>query len=374
MTRTGPGRFVALLGLLNDEPVFHRKAPHYEDNRMSREPNKPDPREVEALFARALPLSLGERAAFLEGVCGTDAGLRNRVEALLRAQAATEGFLPERARPHLDANLFAKAAPQSGSPGEAAGVAEAPGQCIGRYKLREKIGEGGCGVVYVAEQEEPVRRRVALKVIKLGMDTRTGVGAYPTSGVVFKVTLDGSLTTVVSFNGTNGANPWVGLMQASDGNFYGTTRDGGDFVTDKFDAGLGTVFQLTPDGALNTLFTFDESDGYWPETPLVQGSDGNLYGTTFRGGDLSLNNGNGFGTVFRIVMPPPAPSLTLQFNGNPLVLSWPTNAVGFTLQFALSLNTSTDWFDSIEAPAVVADRYVLTQATTNTAQFYCLKK
>jgi serine/threonine protein kinase len=55
---------------------------------------------------------------------------------------------------------------------------EKPGTVIGRYKLRERIGEGGCGVVYVAEQEEPVRRRVALKVIKLGMDSRQVVARF----------------------------------------------------------------------------------------------------------------------------------------------------------------------------------------------------
>src|SRR5262249_23733868 len=57
-------------------------------------------------------------------------------------------------------------------------VTEQPGTTIGRYKLREKIGEGGCGVVYVAEQEEPVRRRVALKIIKLGMDTKSVVARF----------------------------------------------------------------------------------------------------------------------------------------------------------------------------------------------------
>src|SRR5437762_5489201 len=57
-------------------------------------------------------------------------------------------------------------------------VTEGPGDRIGRYKLREQIGEGGCGVVYVAEQEEPVRRRVALKVIKLGMDTKQVIARF----------------------------------------------------------------------------------------------------------------------------------------------------------------------------------------------------
>src|SRR3989475_1648247 len=57
-------------------------------------------------------------------------------------------------------------------------VTEKPGDRIGRYKLREKVGEGGCGVVYVAEQEEPIRRRVALKVIKLGLDTKQVIARF----------------------------------------------------------------------------------------------------------------------------------------------------------------------------------------------------
>src|SRR5258708_12340343 len=59
-----------------------------------------------------------------------------------------------------------------------AAITEKPGDKIGRYKLLQQIGEGGCGVVYMAEQEEPVRRRVALKAIKLGMDTRQVVGRF----------------------------------------------------------------------------------------------------------------------------------------------------------------------------------------------------
>ncbi len=77
------------------------------------------------------------------------------VQALLRADEAGNQFLSERPR---------------GQPSVT--VAEQPGDCIGRYKLLEKIGEGGCGVVYLAHQQEPVKRQVALKIIKPGMDTR----------------------------------------------------------------------------------------------------------------------------------------------------------------------------------------------------------
>jgi serine/threonine protein kinase/tetratricopeptide (TPR) repeat protein len=99
-----------------------------------------------------------ERAAFLEGACGSDADLRGRVETLLRAHDAADGFLQSR----VDVEP-----PQVG-----------PGTVIGRYKLLQQIGEGGFGVVYMAEQIEPVRRKVALKIIKLGMDTRQVVARF----------------------------------------------------------------------------------------------------------------------------------------------------------------------------------------------------
>ena len=104
------------------------------------------------------------RRAFLEQACAGDLALRQRLEALLAAHDEPGELLP------------------SGTPANTATVKidhpdagdESVGQTIGRYKLLERLGEGGCGVVYVAEQTEPVRRRVALKVIKLGMDTKAG--------------------------------------------------------------------------------------------------------------------------------------------------------------------------------------------------------
>src|SRR4051812_11077186 len=107
--------------------------------------------KIEALFEQALKFKPEERGAFLAGACGTDEALKQRVEELLMAEAEAGAFLPT-------------------DPGTrktmAISVTEQPGDRIGRYKIRENLGEGGCGVVYVAEQEEPVRRRVALKVIK----------------------------------------------------------------------------------------------------------------------------------------------------------------------------------------------------------------
>ncbi|HWA27999.1 MAG TPA: protein kinase [Lacunisphaera sp.] len=120
----------------------------------------------EALFAATLALPEPARAAYLEQACGDDAVLRASVEALLRAHAASTTFLPSAAGLALSAG------------GSVASAEEKPGDWIDRYKLLQKIGEGGCGIVYMAEQEDPVRRRVALKVIKLGMDTKEVVARF----------------------------------------------------------------------------------------------------------------------------------------------------------------------------------------------------
>jgi eukaryotic-like serine/threonine-protein kinase len=110
-----------------------------------------------------------ERDAFLDGACAGDPGLRQRVEGLLAAQAQSNPLWATRSaavRAHPKRE-FADDPPL-----------EAVGQMLGRYKLLEKVGEGGCGVVYVADQTKPVRRRVALKVIKLGMDTKQVVARF----------------------------------------------------------------------------------------------------------------------------------------------------------------------------------------------------
>src|SRR5262245_52811063 len=126
---------------------------------------RPDPGREAALFQAAVQLSGEDRRSFLDRACQGDSALQQRLESLLAAHEQTEGVLAETAS-------VAKGAMKIG-------FVDAPdetiGQKIGRYKILEKMGEGGCGVVYVAEQTEPVRRRVALKVIKLGMDTKAVV-------------------------------------------------------------------------------------------------------------------------------------------------------------------------------------------------------
>ncbi|HMO65840.1 MAG TPA: serine/threonine-protein kinase, partial [Verrucomicrobiota bacterium] len=131
---------------------------------------RPASRE-QAVFAAALECATPEaRAAHIATACGDDPGLRQRVEALLRAAEGAGDFLEQ---------------PPTGLAGGASSAlfvggfnSEKPGDRIGRYKLLQQIGEGGCGVVYMAEQLEPVHRRVALKVIKLGMDTKSVIARF----------------------------------------------------------------------------------------------------------------------------------------------------------------------------------------------------
>ncbi|MDO8539969.1 MAG: protein kinase [Opitutaceae bacterium] len=131
----------------------------------------PTPSRDEKLFADAIARPAHDRAAFLDGACNGDAVIRARILALIAAHEGPESLMaaPALARPAELPDL------------SAVGLAtadEQPGDWIGRYKLLQQIGEGGCGVVWMAEQEEPVRRRVALKVIKLGMDTKAVVARF----------------------------------------------------------------------------------------------------------------------------------------------------------------------------------------------------
>ena len=122
----------------------------------------PEQVQLNKIFSDALACaSPGERERYLAAACGHDPELRRQVDSLLEAQALSGDFLEQ--------TVIARGGPHLG---------EKPGDLIGRYKLLEKIGEGGMGVVYMAEQEEPVRRRVALKIIKLGMDTNQVVARF----------------------------------------------------------------------------------------------------------------------------------------------------------------------------------------------------
>ena len=129
-----------------------------------------DPARLRALFDEVMQAPPDARAALLASRCGTDAELKRRVEALIAAAEADDPFLsdPTRSKPPLVETPSIAATPLS----------EKPGTRIGPYKLLQVIGEGGFGVVFMADQDQPVRRRVALKIIKLGMDTRQVVARF----------------------------------------------------------------------------------------------------------------------------------------------------------------------------------------------------
>ena len=135
--------------------------------------DKPANRERE-IFNAALELtSIPEREAYLNESCAADAELRARVEILLRSHDEAGNFLAAAEKAELPA--AGKTLVISTSMIQ---LTEKAGDKIGRYRLLQQIGEGGCGVVYMAEQEEPVRRRVALKVIKLGLDTKQVIARF----------------------------------------------------------------------------------------------------------------------------------------------------------------------------------------------------
>ena len=124
-----------------------------------------------------------------------------------------------------------------------------------------------------------------------------GGGTAGGYGTIFKMTTTGTLTMLHSFDSTDGAGP-EGLIQAADGNFYGTTNSGGlsngNCAYGNIPGTCGTVFKMTPTGSFTTLHKFSYTDGGNPGVPPIQASDGNLYGTTSDGGTT------GAGSVFQI--------------------------------------------------------------------------
>lgn len=116
----------------------------------------------------------------------------------------------------------------------------------------------------------------------------TTLGGNLNAGVVFKITRGGKLTVLYNFDISHGSQPFGPLMQGNDGSFYGTTFDGGTNSS-------GVIFQLKPDGRLRVIYNFEGTGGgFYPVTGLVQASDGNFYGTTHNGGPVDA------GTIFRV--------------------------------------------------------------------------
>jgi tetratricopeptide (TPR) repeat protein/serine/threonine protein kinase len=139
--------------------------------------------------------SAEERAAYLDRVCGTDRELRGRVEGLLEAHDPADSFLESPAAPPTFTT-------------DSRPLAEGPGMEIGAYKLLETIGEGGMGVVYMAEQSQPVRRKVALKIIKPGMDSRQIIARFEAERQALALMDHPNIARVLDAGATDSGRPY----------------------------------------------------------------------------------------------------------------------------------------------------------------------
>jgi uncharacterized repeat protein (TIGR03803 family) len=167
----------------------------------------------------------------------------------------------------------------------------------------------------------------------------TFFGGANNFGTVFKFATNGAVTTLAVFDNTNGAYPQAGLIQASDGNFYGTTSGGGTY-TNQSGQGYGTIFKLATNGTLTTLMSFDGTNGASPQAGLLQSADGSFYGTTANGST------NGYGTIFRLsVIVPPPRFQTVTKAGTTLMLTWSaTVGQNYQVLYKTNLNQAV-WSD-----------------------------
>jgi len=180
-------------------------------------------------------------------------------------------------------------------------------------------------------------------------------------------------TTLHSFSTDSESNPLAGVILSGD-TLYGTTEGYAPGSSDR-----GIVFALNTNGTQFTIlhsFTATDnpmvgfptnSDGLGPRGGLLL-TGNTLYGTTYEGGST------GYGTIFSISLPVLLPQLTISPAGANVLLTWPTNAAGFTLQSSSDLSSAANWLDSTATPTVLADHYVVTNRISAAAQFYRLKK
>jgi uncharacterized repeat protein (TIGR03803 family) len=186
-------------------------------------------------------------------------------------------------------------------------------------------------------------------------------GAYA-CGTVFRITSAGDFSTLLSFNFfTNGDSSFAPLL-LHDGVFFGTTGN--------FFEGGGTIFEITTNGAATLLYAFsqpdansDNSDGAAIETGLTLGRDGNLYGAASEGGL------NGAGTIFSLSFP----TLTISSADDLTILSWPTNQIDFSLQWATDLGNPV-WTLDTNVPVVVGSQWVVSNSVIGPTTFYRLIK
>jgi serine/threonine protein kinase len=190
-------------------------------------------KRAKQVFHEALEKTGPERSRLVEVACGDDRELRGQVKALLAAHDEAGEFL---------------ASPTASEAGEATRVAttatasppsERPGATIGPYKLLQVIGEGGFGVVYMAEQEQPVRRRVALKVIKLGMDTKQVIARFEAERQALAMMEHPNIARVLDAGATETGRPYfvmelvkgISITEYCDTNML-TTRERLDLFTE----------------------------------------------------------------------------------------------------------------------------------------------
>jgi len=158
-----------------------------------------DPKNVKSIFLAAVEKPAAERSEFLEQATVGDAALRLRVEALLKAHDNPDGFLEDAAAEFGATVDLSPAEPP---------LAERPGTLIGPYKLLEQIGEGGMGVVYMADQQAPIRRRVALKIIKAGMDTRQVIARFEAERQALALMDHANIARVLDAGATESGRPY----------------------------------------------------------------------------------------------------------------------------------------------------------------------
>ena len=150
---------------------------------------------LEEIFLAAVEKAPADRAVYLDAACGTDAKLRDQVEALLRSH--------EEAGSLLEQPLF-----QSGPTVDHPSAAEQPGAVIGPYKLIEQIGEGGMGTVWMAQQTEPVKRLVAVKLIKAGMDSRQVIARFEAERQALALMDHANIARVLDAGTTSAGRPY----------------------------------------------------------------------------------------------------------------------------------------------------------------------
>ena len=186
-------------------------------------------------------------------------------------------------------------------------------------------------------------------------------------GTVFRVTTNGVLTRLVSFADTNGANPHAGLVLGTDGNFYGTTYYGGAYRNQN-NYTLGTVFQVTTNGVLTTLLSFAGTNGANPYASLCLGSDGNFYGTTAAGGTGGAYDS---GIIFRLRRGVSIQSFEKKANGFELNT---LNVGGSGWVVLESSSDLTHWTPIQTNGTAAAQQFLDTTASTQPRQFYRVRQ